>query len=60
MNIINQWGERQRGGKQIFKVQWGGGSKRGRDTVFDFNLVGGKTLEETMNRVRKLRKSQIV
>ena len=37
-------GKSQKGGDQIFKVQWGGGSKRGRDTVFDFNLVGGKNL----------------
>ena len=45
MNLINQWEELQKGENQILKVQWGGG---GGITIFGLNLVGGKTLEETM------------
>ena len=37
------WGELQKAGRnQIFKVQFEGEKKRG-DTIFDLNLVGGKT-----------------
>ena len=46
LNIINQWGEPQKGVGQIFKVQWG--EAKGGITIFDLNLVGGKTLEETI------------
>ena len=46
MNIINQWGEQQKGGgEQIFKVQWGGegwGAKGG-NTILDFSTFGHKT-----------------
>ena len=36
------------GGGQILKSQWGG--TKGGITIFDLNLVGGKPLEETMQR----------
>ena len=37
------------GENQIFKVQWGEAKGEGvGDTIFDLNLVGVKTLEETM------------
>ena len=36
------------GGGQILKSQWGG--TKGGITIFNLNLVGGKPLEETMQR----------
>ena len=54
LNLINQWGEPQKGGggeggDQIFKVQWGGGKqKEGGEYNFWLKFSGGKTLEETM------------
>ena len=43
LNIVNQWGEPQKGGgDQICKVQWGEAKGGGRNTIFDLNLVGGK------------------
>ena len=46
LNIISQWGELQKAGRnQIFKVQFEGEKKKGGagGTIFDLNLVGGKT-----------------
>lgn len=44
LNIITQWGELQKAGRnQIFKVQFEGEKKKEGDTIFDLNLVGGKT-----------------
>ena len=52
MNIINQWGEPQKGGNQIFKVQWG--KEKWGIKVFDLNLVRGETMEETVYVICKL------
>ena len=38
LNIINQWWKPQKGGNQIFKVQW----EKGGDIIFYLNLVGEK------------------
>ena len=47
LNIISQWGELQKAGRnQIFKVQFEGEKKKGGGAggiIFDLNLVGGKT-----------------
>ena len=48
LNVINQWGEPEKGVDQIFKVQWAEAKGAGGITIFDLNLVGGKILEETM------------
>ena len=52
LNIINQWGEPQKGGNQIFKVQWG--KQKWGIKVFDLNLVRGETMEETVYVICKL------
>ena len=44
LNIINQWGEPQKGGDQILKVQWGWGV-----TIFELNLVGEKPCRKLWN-----------
>ena len=52
LNIINQWGEPQKGGSQILKFQWGeekGGGEGGHDFWHKFS--GGEILEETMVRL---------
>ena len=49
-NIINQSGEPQKRGNQIFKVQWE--VAKGGDTIFDLHLLG-ETLEETMGNYQK-------
>ena len=43
-------GTTKRGGAHIFKVQWG--KQKGGITIFDLNLVGEKTMEETMLKAR--------
>ena len=52
LNIINQWGEpKKEGENQIVKVQKG--EAKGGITIFDLNLLVGKTLEETMTPLNK-------
>ena len=41
-NIINQWGQPQKGGGGTKFLKFSGGSKSGGGTIFDLNLVGGK------------------
>ena len=41
-NILNQWGKPQKGEKPNFEISVEG-SKRRENTIFDSNLVGGKS-----------------
>ena len=47
LNIINQWGEPQKGGTKFWNFRVG--EAKGGNTIFDSNLVGWKILEETMD-----------
>ena len=47
LNIINQWGEPQKGGTKFW--HFFGGKQERWNTIFDSNLVGWKILEETMD-----------
>ena len=47
LNNKNQWGEPQKGGAEPnFEISVG--EAKGGNTIFHSNLLGGKTLEETM------------
>ena len=51
LNIINHWGEPQKGGGGAKFLKLSGGKQKGGIMIFDLNLVGGGgggTLEETM------------
>ena len=51
LNIINKWGEPQKGGEPNFEISVGEAKKKkggGGHNIFDSNLVGGKVLKETM------------
>ena len=48
LNTINQWEEPQKGGWGTEFLKFSGGKQKGGTSIFDLNLVRGKTLEETM------------